>query len=113
MICYDTNYIVLIVNSGKWNELRHESIISRISYIEFLSYKSLSTDTLQLHKDFLNNYFKVIEINEDISDLSAYLRRKEPALRLPDSVILATTRVYDAELKTLDKQLERYYEKLA
>lgn len=110
MICYDTNYIVEFVSNGKLSSIEQGSIISRISYIEFLSYKLIPQDTLLLHKEFLSKYFEIVEIDETISDTAAQIRRSIVGLRLADSVILATSFITDSELKTHDKRLQKYYE---
>lgn len=59
-------------------------LVSFITYIEFLGYKSIS----QYNKDFIE-MATVIEINSSVIDVCIELRKKY-RIKLPDAIIAAT-----------------------
>lgn len=64
--------------------------ISRIVWIEVMS--KLTPDTAQGTETFLAG-FSIDELDSEIADRAAALRRERPRLKLPDAVILATSMV--------------------
>lgn len=89
---------------------QHEIVTSIISVIEILSPK-IYRQTPDIIKE-INIYFKeanylhVIDVNWDIAQETARLRRLYPALRTPDAIQIATALIAKADtFATNDKKL--------
>jgi len=90
-------------------ELSNEYAISRVTFIEFMSFKDMPEDEVDTYTSILENDFEIIEINVEIASMASYLRRRFQ-LKLGDAIILATTLVYGLQLSTNDTRLKRKYE---
>jgi predicted nucleic acid-binding protein len=115
----DTNAIFYILDGDEvlaellYNERLYASIITEI---ELLSYKNITVREKQQIKKFLSD-FVVVNIDDAIRDQTIEIK-KNTQLRLPDSIIAASSLVLDIPLVTSDKQFKTvaglnllYYEK--
>lgn len=75
-----------------------QPIISAITEIELLCWKTSSEKDLELLHSFINESF-VIELEQEIKYKTAELR-KEYKIKLPDAIIASTALVYDIALIT-------------
>lgn len=115
----DTNIVLYILNGDKvLAELLNgqELYISIISEMELLSYKSISRMESEKIKAFLKE-FTIVNILEQIK-LTAIEIKMKSNLKLPDSIIAATSSFLKIPLITSDKQFRTlkdfnllYYEK--
>jgi len=71
--------------------------ISRITYIEVLSYP-FNEDDFKIVKEFLEN-FMIIDTNKKIADQSIINRRLKK-IKLPDNIIAATAQINNLTLVT-------------
>ncbi len=100
----DTNIIIYILNGDKIiadylsQKILYTSIISEI---ELFSSKSLLPKEEKQIKNFLQE-FTIISIDQSIKDL-AILLRKEYSLKIPDSIIAASSISLEIPLVTSDK----------
>lgn len=115
----DTNAILYILDGDEvlaellYNERLYTSIITEM---ELLSYKNITVREKQQIKKFLSD-FVVVNIDDAIRDQTIEIK-KNTQLRLPDSIIAASSIVLDMPLVTSDKQFKTvvglnllYYEK--
>ena len=107
-VLVDTN-ICLYLFSG--NETIAEILdgnsifISFITQLELLSYSNLSNSDLIKIQSFIDDCI-VIDLNEDIKETVVELRRKYK-IKLPDSIIAATSEYFDIPIITTDKGFKK------
>ena len=107
----DTNIILYILSGDKIiaNYLRNQILYtSIICEIELLSYKSISVEQEKEIKNFLKE-FRIISIDQGVKDLSIQLRKKY-ALKIPDTIIAATSISLEIPLVTADKEFKKVSE---
>jgi predicted nucleic acid-binding protein len=102
----DTNTILYVLAGNETlatflNE--KELYVSIITELELLSYKKITSKEIRVISDFLDQV-NIININDEIKTETIELRRKSN-LKLPDSIIGATSLVLDIPLVTSDKQM--------
>ncbi len=99
---FDTN-ILIDLQANKLNnqskdfiltEIDNDFTISFITYLEFLSFKNITTSM----NEFIN-LSSIIGINKNIMDATIELR-KNTKIKLPDCIIAATAIIYDRTLIT-------------
>ena len=103
----DTNIaIYLLGGDSKIAELLDKTQIyfSFISELELLSFKKLSTPEKAIIKDFLDDVV-IIDINKKIKDYTIKLRENN-SLKLPDSIIAATSKFLNIPLLTADQEFK-------
>ena len=90
--------------------------VSIITKLELLSYPDISNEEVTKIENFLNNCI-IIDLNPTINSETIHLRKKY-RLKLPDSIIIASSLYLDLPLLTSDKTLQKikevsllYYEK--
>ena len=98
----DSNIIIYHLNGEKTAtdfliEHLDKCAISRITYIEVLSYP-FNDDDFKIVKDFLES-FMIIDTNKEISNQSI-LNRRLKKIKLPDNIIAATAQVNNLVLVT-------------
>ncbi len=98
----DSNIILYHLNGEKTAtdfliEHLDKCAISRITYIEVLSYP-FNDDDFKIVKDFLES-FMIIDTNKEISNQSI-LNRRLKKIKLPDNIIAATAQVNNLVLVT-------------
>ncbi|MDQ7060700.1 MAG: type II toxin-antitoxin system VapC family toxin [Sulfurimonas sp.] len=98
----DTNSIIYAI-SNSFVFPQHQYYFSIITEIELLSFSKLTNEDSDLIKLALSN-FEFININDGIKDITIKIR-KNNKIKLPDSIIIATSLQEDAILVTSDKQL--------
>ena len=105
-ILLDTNIIIALLK-GDNNIIKSiidkEIYISFITELELLSYSKITEKDEQLIR-YLFTHFKIIEINTLIKNEVIYLRKKYK-LKLPDSIILATSSYLNIPIFSADKAL--------
>ena len=79
-------------------------VVSFITELELLSFPKISAESEQAIKGLLNSC-TVIDINPGIKELTIEFRRKAK-LKLPDSIIAATSFYSKLPLLTADKQFQ-------
>jgi predicted nucleic acid-binding protein len=115
----DTNAILYILGGDEaLAELLHNERLyaSIITEIELLSYKNITARERQQIKKFLSD-FVIVNIDDAIRDQTIEIK-KSSHLKLPDSIIAASSVVLEMPLVTSDKQFKTvaglnllYYEK--
>lgn len=97
---FDTNIVIDALNGVTEADAeysRYERVlISRITWMEVLI--GADGDDTQL-RDFLEAYFQIIPLDLVVSENAVQLRRAYH-IRLPDAIIWATAKAYDAVLVT-------------
>jgi len=97
---FDTNIVIDALNglteADTEFDLYERVIISRITWMEILVGEK--SDDQQL-RDFLENHFEIAPIDLNISETAVQLRRQF-RMRLPDAIIWATAKTYNAILVT-------------
>ncbi|MCK5700397.1 MAG: type II toxin-antitoxin system VapC family toxin [Cyclobacteriaceae bacterium] len=83
-------------------------VISFITELELLSFPRSTDESEKIIKGLLKNCL-IIDINPEIKDLTIGFRKKSK-LKLPDSIIAATTFYYKLPFLTADKQFRRIEE---
>ncbi len=102
----DSNVIIFaskqIIDSQKLLAAYDEFYVSIITYMEVYAYDFTNAD----EKSFIDELFanlKIVEINRAIADLAIlYRKNKTKKIKLPDAIILATTKYLNADLLTDD-----------
>ncbi len=100
----DTNIIIYILSGDRiianylYQKILYTSIICEI---ELFSSKSLTSKEEKQIKSFLQE-FTIISIDQSIKDLAILLRKKY-SLKIPDSIIAATSISLEIPLVTSDK----------
>ena len=79
--------------------------ISFVTQLELLGYKGITSKELTSVKLFLNDCI-IIDINEEIKKHTAAIKQKHQ-LKLPDSIIAATSLFMEIPLLTADKGFQR------
>ena len=100
----DTNIILYILSGDKIiaNYLRNKILYtSIICEIELFSYKSISLNEEKEIQKFLSK-FRIISIDQSVKELSIQLRKKY-SLKIPDTIIAATSISLGIPLVTADK----------
>jgi hypothetical protein len=97
---FDTNIVIDALNGlseadSEYN-LYEQVIISRITWMEILVGEKGDD---QQTRSFLENLFEIAPIDVNVSDLAIQLRRQY-RIRLPDAIIWATAKAYNATLVT-------------
>ena len=106
----DTNALIQLLkgNFDVLNKLNNASYIgtSVICEIEFLSFKNLSNDDKTLFEAFLNK-IEVVDVESKNGELISSILsiRKDKKLKLPDAIVCASAKMYNATLITADKAL--------
>ena len=98
----DTNSIIYAINQ-ELSLPKAEYFVSVITEIELLSYSKLTPQDEQTLKELLSQ-FTSVDISECIKERTITIR-KESKIKLPDSIIVASTICNNAILITSDKQL--------
>lgn len=97
---FDTNIVIDALNGVAEADAEFERyeriIISRITWMELLVGEKENDQQL---RDFLENHFEIAPIDVTVSEIAVQLRR-EHRIRLPDAIIWATAKAYDAVLVT-------------
>jgi hypothetical protein len=97
---FDTNIVIDALNgvseADAEFDLYERVIISRITWMEILVGEKENDQQL---RDFLESHFEIAPIDMSVSDIAVQLRRQH-RIRLPDAIIWATAKVYDAVLVT-------------
>jgi hypothetical protein len=104
-ILLDTNIILYLIdgNHSVYEYIYNKNVyISFITEIELLSYFNEYQD--QIIKELLDEV-TIVDINEIIKKETIILRRNNK-LKLPDSIILATSKFLDTPILTADKKLK-------
>ena len=83
-------------------------VISFITELELLSFPRLIDESEKIIRGLLKNCL-IIDISPEIKDLTIGFRKKSK-LKLPDSIIAATTFYYKLPFLTADKQFRRIEE---
>ncbi|MBD3281029.1 PIN domain-containing protein [Candidatus Dojkabacteria bacterium] len=107
----DTNALIKYLQDSDGEISDTGCFISRITYIEYLSYKDMYDEEVEEYSRILEEAFSMIELDRGLSNSAAALRRKF-SISLGDAIILATAIDNDLELVTSDKRLRRKYDKL-
>ena len=109
----DTNAVIFITTKGNTipielqNELNGaELFISIITEIELFARPSVPPDEEEKLRAFITNMFSVIDLTGDIKKETIMIRRNTK-IKLPDSIIVASSIVNDAILLTNDIHLLR------
>ena len=103
-ILLDTNAIIYALNYGLKLPQANYSI-SIITEMELFSYAKLTEHEEDNIKRLLNN-FQILTISDTIKTMTIEIR-KTYGIKLPDSIICATTLVHGATLISNDKQLSK------
>ncbi len=82
--------------------------ISFITQLELLSFNKLSQNEIHKIQSFINDCI-IIDLNEDIKENVIKLRRKYK-IKLPDSIIAATSEYFDLPIITADKGFNKIEE---
>ena len=98
----DTNSIIYAINQ-ELSLPKAKYFVSVITEIELLSYSKLTLQDEQTLKELLSQFISV-NISECIKEKTIKIR-KESKIKLPDSIIVASTICNNATLVTSDKQL--------
>jgi predicted nucleic acid-binding protein len=97
---FDTNIVIDALNgvpeADTEFDLYERVIISRITWMEILVGEK---ENDQQSRDFLEGHFEIAPIDVAVSDIAVQLRRQH-RIRLPDAIIWATAKAYDAVLVT-------------
>jgi predicted nucleic acid-binding protein len=102
----DTNIVIYHLNGDKTIESLLEGkavFLSFISKIELFSFKKLTERERSLMNDFIS-HTQIIHSNEAIADLAIKLKQHY-SLKVPDSIIVATSLFLEVPLLTADKDL--------
>ncbi len=85
-----------------------ELVISFITELDLLSFPKISAKSEEVIKGLLKNCL-VIDMSQEIKDLTIEFRKKSK-LKLPDSIIAATSFYFKLPLLTADKQFRKVEE---
>ena len=100
----DTNAIIDSINK-KFKFPKHLYFISIITEMELLSFSKLTYNDEILLRQLLEN-FQIVNISDEIKEKSIFIR-KNYGIKLPDSIICASSIVEKAILISDDKQLKK------
>lgn len=98
----DTNAIIYLLSGNSCMKpfLKKTVAISVISYMELLSFSSITDDEEKRLRQFLS-ICDLIQIDKQIMEKTIQLRRKYK-IKLPDAIIAATAIIHDIPLITAD-----------
>ena len=105
-ILLDTNILIHYFNgspAAKEIIQNNEIYISTISEMELLAYPKIKTEEISIIKHFLRAAV-IIDIYQEIKKTAIKIRRFN-GLKLPNSIILATSSTLQIPLITADKQI--------
>ena len=111
----DTNAIIQLLkgNDSIHILLKNADFIacSIISELEYLSFRNLSKNDIELFEKFLDR-IDVVDLQHSQSELKLMIVeiRKNKKLKLPDAIIMATSKFLKCRLVTADTQLSDIYE---
>lgn len=115
----DTNTVLYILNGDDTLSdflYEKELFISIITEMELLSYKKISAKEEEKIKEFISE-MRIVNLNNQIKDIVVEIK-KQSFLKLPDSIIAATSIwlnlpfiTSDKQFKSIDKLNLVYYEK--
>lgn len=98
---FDTNIVIDALNGVADADTEYNRydrvLISRITWMEVLI-GAQSNDDAQV-RDFLETHFQIVPLDLVVSENAVQLRRLH-RIRLPDAIIWATAKAYDAVLVT-------------
>ena len=102
----DSNVIIFaskqIIDKQKLLAAYEEFYVSIITYMEVYAYDFTNPDEKALIDEIFAN-LKIVEINQAIADQAiTYRKNKSKKIKLPDAIILATTKYLNADLLTDD-----------
>jgi len=98
----DTNSIIYAINNS-FTFPKHKYYFSVITEIELLSFGKLTQEDSDILKLALSN-FEFIGLSDNIKEITIDIR-KNNKIKLPDSIIVASSIKENAILVTSDKQL--------
>ena len=98
----DTNSIIYAINNG-FIFPQYKYYFSIITEIELLSFSKLTQEDNNTLRLALSN-FESIGLNDDVKEITINIR-KDNKIKLPDSIIVASSLKENAILVTSDKQL--------
>jgi predicted nucleic acid-binding protein len=107
----DTNIVLYLLtgNESVYQILEDKELyVSFITELELLSYAELSNQQHAKIKDFLAQ-ITILDITESIKEITTSLRRNY-RIKLPDSIIAATSYAYNIPLVTADKGFKKLTE---
>jgi predicted nucleic acid-binding protein len=97
---FDTNIVIDSLNGVVEADAEYARykrvLISRITWMEVLIGADAEDANL---RDFLESHFEIISLDLAVAETAIQLRRAH-RIRLPDAIIWATARIYDAVLVT-------------
>jgi predicted nucleic acid-binding protein len=110
-ILLDTNIVLFLLN-GEQTLIplleEKQLYISFITQLEALGYKGISTDNQNEIRSFLSECI-IIDINPTIKDFTIQLRQKY-SLKLPDSIIMATSLYLNMPVISADNDFKKVEE---
>jgi predicted nucleic acid-binding protein len=100
----DSNFLIFLskglINREALRSKYDKLYVSIITYIEVYAYDFVDKTQNQSLDEVFNN-LEIIEINSDVADQTIIYRKNKPKkIKLPDAVILATTKIINADLIT-------------
>ena len=107
----DTNILIGYLNDDKkvvdqllvWREAGKHFFISVITEVELLSFPFLTGEEIAKIKQFLQE-FTIIPLDTQLAQMAAEIRRKCKT-KLGDSVVIATAKLTNSVLVSLDKDV--------
>ena len=105
-ILLDTNVIIYaskqILDIDKFINSYEEYYVSIITYLEVYGYEFSNSNEKDLVDELFNN-IQIIDLNKEISEFVIEIRKnKIKKIKLPDAIILATSKFLDIPLLTAD-----------
>lgn len=99
----DTNFLIYVHEGNEVIEpfLKYNFGISFITEVELLSFDGLTKHDEEILKQLLNDCF-LIDWNQKVKERTIELKRKYN-LKIPDSIIAASSLIYEIPLVTADK----------
>ncbi|MDP2303350.1 MAG: type II toxin-antitoxin system VapC family toxin [Ignavibacteria bacterium] len=107
----DTNIILYLLGGDKTiiPILENKNLfISFITELELLSFKNLSNTEIVIVKNFLSEC-SILDINSKIKELAIDIRKKYK-LKLPDTIVLATSQYLNIPILSADNQFNQVKE---
>lgn len=112
-IIADTNIILYLLSGDKTLAAildNKQVYVSFITELELLGYKNISKTEQKKIKEFLNECI-IVDVNPAIKDTTIKIKQKY-SLKLPDSIIVATSLFLKFPLISADKELQKVQEVL-
>ncbi len=107
-IFVDTNILIYYLKGNQEVDTMisdKDLVISFITELELLSLPNLTNDSLKVIRGLLKNCF-IVDINNEIKKSTIEFRKKS-RLKLPDSIIAASSHFFNLPLITADKQFKK------